>query len=393
MNRRKHLVLVAYMSLLVFAPCVKSQVAVNPAVRDRVNRAIDASKSNKSLACEVDPWGPTLGFNFIYTSGYILRVKLDQVTPGERLNAYIRVTPKGSSPLVLREFFNIPTLASGMPAPDSKALKNAYLTTSGAFNVGPGEYAAELLLVDRAGHGCYKHWNMKTGKYPENIGPSPLASETAAQLAGVSWDGKLDPNGVRLTVLLDAGPMNPYSSRLYAWDRAPLLQGLASMLKQIPCRSVSVIAFNLDQLREVFHDETFDSNGFSELAVSLRNLELGTVSYQALQRGAAADFLKGIANDQISAGPNSDAIVFLGPLIRSNQDPHLPPADFAGLHFFDFEFDPLGLQFPNTIQHLTRDLHGPVFHINTSKDLGEGIQKMLAALKADPAGADNSSHP
>jgi hypothetical protein len=53
-------------------------------------------------------------------------------------------------------------------------------------------------------------------------------------LVADSWDGKLDPKGVRLTVLLDATATNPSDAKL--WNQDVLLQQLASLLRQVPCQ-------------------------------------------------------------------------------------------------------------------------------------------------------------
>lgn len=105
---------------------------------------------------------------------------------------------------------------------------------SGVFNVGEGRYTVELLVLHNS-RSCYKRWIVKTGSYHNRTVPLALEPGAVAPLARESWDGKLDPKGIQVTILLDAAPINPSSPVLHAWDRALLLQTLAFLLRQIPC--------------------------------------------------------------------------------------------------------------------------------------------------------------
>ena len=77
-----------------------------------------------------------------------------------------------------------------------------------------------------------------------------------------------------------------------------VLAGFAVQLAEaIPCASVRLRAFNLDQQRELFHEDEFDDAGFVQLAGSLRTLELGAVSYRVLQqRQGGLELLLNYAN-------------------------------------------------------------------------------------------------
>jgi hypothetical protein len=202
-----------------------------------------------------------------------------------------------------------------------------------------------------------------------------------------AWDGKLQNDGVRLTILLHVAPINPYSPKLHAWDRGFLLQSLASLLKQLPCQSVRVIAFNLDQQQELFHEEKFDGDGYNRLVARLHKLEFGTVSYQALQRDTWRQWLVRLANEQTRAKDPSDLVVFLGPTShflekvpsQARDNPDSPP------RFFYFEYYPwAGVDFSDSIDSLTRGMHGTVYKINSADQLGQAIQKMFDQMKQAP---------
>jgi len=116
-----------------------------------------------------------------------------------------------------------------------------------------------------------------------------------------------------------------------------------------------VIASNLDQQQELFHQDNFDRDGYMKLATGLHTLEFGTVSYRALQHGSWRDWLVHLANQQTSAKDPSDVVAFLGPNSHFldkvpgalRDDPDAPP------HFFYLEYYPrMGAEFPDAIDSL-----------------------------------------
>jgi hypothetical protein len=363
--------------------CVPARAQVGLASKDipTANQIIDSGAQHKPLKCNVRTWNPFLDFNFRYETGFVIFSSFRQFAPGEKLIAYLRVTPQGSAPVLLGETFDIPEhQLDAIRQLHPKELRKLQLTLSGAFSIGQGRYTVELWLQDGP-DSCYRRWNLGTGRYNNEVVPLALRAGEVMPLTAESWDGKLDANGLRLTVLLDAAPMNPYAARLHAWDRAFLLQTLASLLRGLPCQSVRMLAFNLDQQSEVFRQEKFDAGGFARLAKTLREFEPAIVSYKALHRGNWNKFLLRLAQEQTSAKEPSDVVVFLGPISHFDQKVLIEPPEAGRPHFFYFEFHRLGAHFPDSIEYLTKALHGTVFLINSPKDLALAIQEMMALVR------------
>jgi hypothetical protein len=176
--------------------------------------------------------------------------------------------------------------------------------------------------------------------------------------------------------------MNPRESKLRVWDRAFLMQSLRSVLQHLPCESVRLVAFNLDQQKELFREERFDTESFQELSRTLRKTELGTVSYKALQRGpAGVSFVSELARKELAGPQPSDVVIFLGPTVHMDQKVSLNAANTAHPHFFYFEYFPFaGANFPDSIQHLITALQGTTYQIHSPADFGKAMQKMLAQL-------------
>jgi hypothetical protein len=273
----------------------------------------------------------------------------------------------------------------------SSQLKQGF-QMSGGFAAGEGQYRVEVLVMDqRTGRTSRKNWLAKVGhagsKQAVQLAVSP---GTVIPLGARPWPITMDKSGrgLRLAVLLDAAPTNPRTPALRAWDRAFLLGSLSSLLKQIPCSSVRLRAFNLDQQRELFQEDGFDDAGFVQLAASLRTLELGAVSYRVLQqRQGGLELLLNYANQELTARDPADAVVILGPQTRYSADiprAGLKERETPNPRFFYFEYFPRTLRFsqsPDVLSSLTKRLDGTVCAIYSPSDLAHCAQKMLTRVQ------------
>ena len=271
---------------------------------------------------------------------------------------------------------------------------------SGGFAVGEGQYQVEVLVMDQiTGRTSRKRWRARVARNNKQ-GAAQVAVPPGSvfPLRVRPWPIKMDTSGkgLRVTVLLDAAPLNPRTPALRAWDRAFLLGSLSSLLKQIPCASVRLRAFNLDQQRELFRQDQFDDAGFTELAASLRTVELGTVSYRVLQQGQGwLELLLDYANTELIAEDPSDAVIILGPRTRYFGDvprTKLRERETPNPHFFYFEYFPGYFRrspFDDALSSLTKRLDGTVYDIFSPSDLARCAQKMLTRVqpRAEPSTA------
>jgi hypothetical protein len=192
---------------------------------------------------------------------------------------------------------------------------------------------------------------------------------------------------LNLTILLNAAPMDPYATKLRAWDRALLLDSLASLLKQVGFKSVRVVAFNLDQQREVFRDSSFDQTSWSKLSTALRDLELGSVSYHVLTRQQGwSDLIQQLIREQINTAEPSDAVIFLGPTSRIlSRIPreYLPREKGLRPRLFYLDYCAYWVrnsEFSDSLAHATRDLGGRIMRIHSPGELAKAIHEIQSDL-------------
>jgi hypothetical protein len=257
------------------------------------------------------------------------------------------------------------------------------LEFSEALAAGAGVYTMNLLVLDNRNRLYRRRWKVKAiprgneGKLNFSMEPSALAPLRATSVAFKPKTA----NGPRLTVLMNAAPIDQRSTNLRAWDRAFLLDSLASLLRELPYSLVRVVAFNLEQQHEIYRQDDFGEGNMRGLARSLRSFEMGKVSYQTLERQQGwAELLLALLKKESQAKEPAGAVVFLGPVLRLQQK---APVDLLSSYgsqtpplFCVSYYSRVGADFPDSVQRLTAALKGKVFRIHTPGDLAQNLEKL-----------------
>ena len=374
-----------------FAVIAHAQLPLTPERVHAFDAVFSQASPHDALSCEVQLVKPFLDFAFRFESGYILRCPLRQFEgKASSLLTFARITPQGGSATTLGDSFAIPSLPLSVGREINWKHFSDQAELSGVFAIGEGTYRVDLTVRDDRMRVFRKSWSTRAsahGREKHATMSIPPNSAASAIIWPVQFNGNVaaEGNRFRLTVLLDAAPIQPSALKLRAWDRAFLLQSLASLLRDTSSASVRLIAFNLDQRQEIFRQNEFRHSDLPNLATALRSLELGTVSYRTLQdqQGWSALLAK-LVNDEQTADQPSDAVIFLGPRIRVDQK---VPREMLKLErttprFFYFEYFPsFGGDFPDAIHYLTTTCKGTVLKMHTPSELADGIQKMQRKLK------------
>lgn len=355
-----------------------------------MNRLFYQPPHEQDLECRVQVFKPFLDFAFRFESGYTVQFPLRQFEgEANTLYTFLQITPEGGKTILLGETFGIPAMPAALRQKVNLKRFSDEGEVSGAFAMGEGTYHLDLLVIDGHHRAFQKTWRVTAaarGKEKLAAITMPPLTAASAMLMGRRDDAKKkDAAGPRLTVLLDAAPIVPRSLNLRAWDRAFLLGSLSSLLGDASYSSVRVVAFNLDQQVELFRQENFGRADFRELAIALRKLELGKVSYRTIQdQQGWSQLLARLVNEEAAAKEPSDAVIFLGPRARIEEKvpPEMLRLEGATPRFFYFEyFAYVGRDFPDTVHYLTNACKGTVLKLHSPAELAEGIRKMQRMLK------------
>ena len=364
----------------------KGQQPLNDADSKRIAHLLDTDRSPDLLQCTIQPVKPMLDFAFRLDVGYIVTCpSLQFEGHASNVAIFARVTPEGGKPLMLGQGYDL------FVVPAKSSIHQDNIQMSGGFAAGEGKYQVEVLVGDKeTGRTSRKSWSVRVKRsHQQRAEQVAIPPGTIFPLGVRPWPIKTDTTGkgLRVTVLLNAAPASPWVTRLRAWDRTFLVESLSSLLKQIPCASVRLRAFNLQQQVELFRQDQFDDAGFTKLEDALEKLELGTISYQALQqRRRWLDMLMGYAREELIAATPSDVVIFLGPWRYFGGEiprDQIPTHETPEPRFYYFEYFPYWLRShpPDALGTLTKGLDGTIYEMNSPADLVHSVQKMLAKVE------------
>ncbi|MGA8183581.1 MAG: hypothetical protein WB819_08050 [Terriglobia bacterium] len=374
----------AVLASLPSAAPLRGQKLLSPRQQATASRLFDQGSQAERLNCTIERERPVLDFTFHFDAGYRIRCPSSEFGRGRtRVTTLVRVTPEGGAAVLL----GTSAIFRGLPVKPPAGVplrRKVYFVVSGGFSVGEGRYRVEVLLTDRRHRTCRRAWWIKVSHHRQKAVPVVLAAHQVSPLRIPRWSGPSPKGGLRLAVLLSAGFFNPRAARLGAGYQMMLLQILSSLLQQVPCRSVRLVAFSLDQEQVIYQSDSFQPSGFARLHRAFNGLNLGIVSVETLRRqNEWAQMLAKLANQQLTAQPPPDAVIILGRSFRwmKKVPREMLMFRYPGMPgFYYFENGPQNL-FPDSLGHLAKSLDGKIYRISTPHDLGNAIQKMLAELK------------
>jgi hypothetical protein len=267
---------------------------------------------------------------------------------------------------------------------------NATAEFGGGYVVGEGKYRVDWILTDDTDRICSHSWtlNARIGRKERQVEPG-MSPGMVDEISMRKWTrgskGANAEDGYRITVLMNVAPVLPRRVRLGGYDRVLLLSSLASLVERLPLRSVRLVAFSLDQQREIYWRDNFEPRDFASISQALNSLELGTVDYQVLKnRGGHLDLISNLINGSMQV--KSDAIVFLGPKpwhFDKVQASALPERKSADPPFFYVQFRPLvaAATFQDTLISAVKQMGGKTFDVYSPADFADAIKDITKTLQ------------
>lgn len=304
---------------------------------------------------------------------------------GHRWSVATEITPltDGGRPAYLVSYFSLPAIPK----------TNVSNEFSGGFLLGEGRYHVRWLLADDQQRVCRKEWNLNARlEFSERHVKPAMAPDTVAALSTPASIPADDVPPLRLTLLVDAAPLFTRRSKMQASDQMMILSAVASLLQRVPGKesipAVRLVAFNLDQQKEILRRDNFALPDLFDLQRAINGLNLASVDYHLLaNRRGHLDLLANLVNHELNAaGPDgrpADAVVFIGP--RARYYDKVPPdaiarSATAAPRFFYFQFRPmrpvLTPVLPDSINFLVAALKGRTFIIHTPSDFNKAIDQL-----------------
>jgi len=351
--------------------------------------ALLSQATGKTLQATVVAVKPEINFAFRFYAGYSAEIPLRQFGGPEASVAVLtRVTPAdGSRP---------PACFSQSESFDPRrvAAFGNDLTVDGGFFLGTGRYRVDLAVADPSGRlhrkgMTFTAWQ-KGAERHMHLALRPGEIEPVEQMSWTPHAQAAAGARRRLTVLFHAASLYGPRTSLRAYDLALLLSSLSTVLSTCNFDRVRLIAFNIDQQRELFRADPLDVDGFHKLVGTLQSLRLWTVQASSLE--PQTPVLDSLLRAELATERSADAVLILGPRVRGefrliglpcrsgNSGPRL-------LYFqqrVDAAYDiwkgvPVRPQeLPDAIERVVRACSGEVYRIHNPAELAAAIEKFNA---------------
>lgn len=368
------------LAVMVASPLC-GQFLLDPALHPKVVQAFETAPTLPKVPCRVRALPPRPRFTFRLQAGYRAELPM-RPHAGEKhvWTILTRITPQQPGA--------VPTyLGSEWPLPPVPATTKESAIVSGGYLLGEGEYRVEWLLLDDQGRACQDDWKVRVRRAEElRAGAEKQPPFSVRPLSSIRWDGnhRTPDRPRRVTVLLHAAPVWPFSRALRDYDVGFLMGTLLTLLEQVPFTEVRLVAFNLDQLRVLYRSDQLGPEGFTELARAITGQELGTVDIDTLNQVEGHwTLLEQIVRGEQERQTPSDLVLFVGPtLLRHIEKPPRTLREAlkenGGLPVLYLEHQSWyrGGSFPDVIAHLTRALGGRRLVFHNPRDLGETLEKL-----------------
>lgn len=338
---------------------------------------LESGEARKDLPCSVTSVKPALGFDLKFHSGYEVTIPLKELAgEGNQLTMVFRVIPETRSddPAYLSQRVSVPQIED-----DSKG--DAYLR--GSFDVGEGKYHVDWLMRDRNDHFCSSSWEIeaalptKDKEMALDLGPNqvePVETEPFKEEPPVTRDQRETPLNVK--VMVNFAPQNALSATLQPLDTNALVSILRNIARDPRIGKFSIVAFNMQEQRVIYRQESASKIDFPALGDALHSLDLGTIELKKLeQKHADTDFLADLMKREMKSDQGEpDAFIIAGPKVMLDDS---VPADTLKqigepkfpLFYMNYNVNPQANPWRDAIGSAVKSLKGAEFTISRPRDL------------------------
>lgn len=347
---------------------------------------LEADEVRKELSCTVTPVKPVLGFDLRYHAGYTVSIPLKELAgPENTLNVLFRVTPleHGGEPSYFIQHFKVPMI-------EDDASGDAQL--EGTVDLGEGNYHVDWMMRDRTESVCSSNWDMEAVLAPKD---RDMHLETPAgavepvheeQFVDEPPVRRLASSPLKIKVLVNFAPQNYNASSLRPQDTMALVSILRRLARQPEFGKFSVVAFNIQEQKVLYRQDSEDTIDFPALGEALRSIKLGTVDTRRLQqKHGDTDFLTELIQNEMKGTDHPDALVFSGPKVMldaSVPEDSLKPLtgiDYP-VFYVNYALNPQAIPWRDSIGRAIRIFRGTEYTISKPRDLWFSMSELVSRI-------------
>jgi hypothetical protein len=278
-----------------------------------------------------------------------------------------------------------------VPAIEDSAHGDAYL--QGGFDVGEGNYHVDWLMRDRAERVCSGYWDSEAVLTPKDkqiavgLNPGAVAASDGEQF-------KEEPPIERITteppinikVLVNFAPQNDHSAALRPADTTALVSILRQIARDPHIGKFSLIAFNMQEQRVLYRQESANRIDFPALGEALTSLSLGTVDLKRLsQKHGDTEFLSDLIKTEIGGAERPDALIFAGPKVMLDENVSQDSLKEVGeveypVFYMNYNLNPQTTPWKDSISRAVKFFRGTEYTISRPRDLWFAVSEMVSRI-------------
>lgn len=349
---------------------------------------LEAAETRRDLPCLVTQRKADLGFDLKFHSGYEVSVPLHELSSGggELLSIVFRAYPQDDQAhaAYFVQHFRVPVI-------EDEAKGDAVL--QGIIDVGPGKYHVDWLMRDRSERVCASSWDVEAALPPKDrpmplfIDPNQITEATAESFTNdsVEKDSKRS-EGLKVKLLVNFAPQKAQAAALQRSDTDALVTILKEIERDPQVDRVTLVAFNMDETRIVYRQDSGERIDFPSLGKALQSMKLGTVNIAQLnQKHSETDFLTDLIQKEVSDSGHPDAVIFAGP--KAMLDADVPQQELrrvtgvdCPVFYMNYNLNPQAVPWKDSISHAIKAFKGTEYTISRPRDLWFSTTEMLRQI-------------
>ena len=274
---------------------------------------LESREPRSDLPCVVTASKPELGFDFMFHTGYEVRVPIHELAGnGNELTVLFRV--------VARDRPDDPAyIVQRVPVPAIEARGGGKGRFNGTFTLGEGKFHVDWLMRDQRERNCSMSWDLDTKLNSKDSQlrqwiPQALVRLHTPLFAAEPPVIRAPENGSpRLSVIVNFDPSDRSASLIDDQGLDELLSILRRMGRDSRIELHSIIICSLETQQIVYQQENKGGIDLPSLGEALGSVKLGTVDAKRLvATNGPAQFTTDLIREQLRKD-DSDALVVLGP--------------------------------------------------------------------------------
>lgn len=347
---------------------------------------LEAGEPRKDLNCKVTPDKAILGWDLKFHAGYEVEVPLKELEGlGNMLGIVFRVVAKGGDrePVYFSQKVRVPPLTAA----------SGDVSLAGTFNLGEGTYHVDWLMRDFVGRFCSSYWDLEVALPKEDKQISvALPAQAIQHSEGEQFQpeppvqrGHQEPP-LHVKILMNFEPQRPESAALDPQDLVVPVSILRGLSRDLRIGRISLVAFNLQERRILYQENSSDQIDFPSMGNALNQLTMGTVDVSQLEnKNGDMEFLSSLVKSQTSADDHADGLIFVGPKMLTGSS--VPQEDLRQIgelqypvFYMNYTHVPEDILCRDAIGRIVRFFKGREYTIDAPRDLWNAVSEVVARI-------------